>query len=295
MPAAFPIRWFAKFGLSALALLLACGLATVWFGAALPLPSSTTRDGTLITMNRYLEEPIPDVVLVGSSLTFRLKEEYFATPAVRNLAIAGGSPVTGLKIIAGQSRLPKIVIVETNVLSRGVDTALVERYSRSGSAAPLFLRPIRAAIAAYENWNHAPLTHAQASAALGRLLAQAPDDFNNRIYVGRALRQENAADPTVAVQSNTNSLAEAIAAIEQRGAQVLLVELPLFAELEEAQSVRVTREIVRARFPDPDRWLRVELARDELRWADGVHLDERSALIVVQSIDRALSSLPNRR
>lgn len=75
MRAIFPVRWFAKFGLSALALLLACGLATAWFGNAMQLPSTTTRDGTLITMNRYVKEPVPDVVLVGSSLTFRLKEE----------------------------------------------------------------------------------------------------------------------------------------------------------------------------------------------------------------------------
>ena len=35
--------------------------------------------------------------------------------------------------------------------------------------------------------------------------------------------------------------------------------------------------------------LTIDASRSELRWADGVHLDERSALIVVQSIDRAIS------
>ena len=116
----FPVGWFAKFSIIALALVSACGLATAWFGNALHLPSTTTRDGTLITMNRYVTEPVPDVVLVGSSLTFRLKEEYFATPALRNLALAGGSPVTGLEIVADQAQLPKIIIVETNILSRAV-------------------------------------------------------------------------------------------------------------------------------------------------------------------------------
>jgi hypothetical protein len=32
--------------------------------------------------------------------------------------------------------------------------------------------------------------------------------------------------------------------------------------------------------------------RHELRWADGVHLDERSALIVSQAIDDALRAMP---
>ena len=292
MRARFPVLWFAKFGLSALGLLLACGLATAWFGNALQLPSTTTRDGTLITMNRYVKEPVPDVVLVGSSLTFRLKEEYFATPTLRNLALAGGSPVTGLEIVASQPRLPKIIIVEINILSRAADTAMVDKYSGSRSAAALFLRPIRTAIAAYENWNHAPRTHAQTSVALAQLLAQPPGEFDNRIYVERALQQENAADPAVAVQTNARKTEELIAKVEQRGARVLLFEIPLSAQLEESRSARITREIVRASFPDRDRWLRADFTRSQLRWADGVHLDERSAVIIAQSIDRALSSLP---
>ena len=132
------VYWFAKCGFSAGLLLLACGVATAWFGNGLQLPSTTTRDGTLITLNRYVREPVPDVVLVGSSLAFRLKEEYFATPRLRNLALAGGSPVTGLEIVADQPRLPKVILVETNVLSRSTDAALVAKYSRADNARPLF-------------------------------------------------------------------------------------------------------------------------------------------------------------
>jgi hypothetical protein len=295
MPAMFPVRWFVKFGLSALALLFACGLATAWFGNTLQLPSTTTRDGTLITMNRYVTEPVPDVVLLGSSLTFRLKEEYFATPVLRNLALAGGSPVTGMEIVARQQRIPKIILVETNILSRATDSAMLARYSGIGSFQPMFLRPIRTAIAAYENWNHAPLTHTQAAAALGRLLAQPPSEFDNRIYVERALQQENAEDPTAAVQRNAKRIEELIATLEQRGAQVLLFEAPVSAQLEQSRSARITREIVHARFPDSDRWLRIVFAGSELRWTDGVHLDERSAVIVAHSIDQALASLPGKR
>src|ERR1700728_5389670 len=123
------VQWLAKCGFAAGLLLLACGVATAWFGNGLQLPSTTTRDGTLITLNRYVREPIPDVVLVGSYLTFRLKEEYFATPRLRNLALAGGSPVTGLEIVANQPRLPKLVLIEANVLLRAPDAAIVERYS----------------------------------------------------------------------------------------------------------------------------------------------------------------------
>src|SRR5258705_2087386 len=160
------VQWFVKCGLTTAVLLLACGFATARFGHGLQMPSTATRDGSLITLNRYAKEPIPDVVLVGSSLTFRLKEEYFATTKLRNLALAGGSPVTGLEIVANQPCLPRIVLVEVNVLYRAVDSALIERYSRSRNAETLFFRPISTAVAAYEHWLHVPLSDGQVYIAL---------------------------------------------------------------------------------------------------------------------------------
>jgi hypothetical protein len=151
------VKWLAKCGFSAIALLFACGLATAWFGTGLQLPATTTRDGALITLNRYAKEPIPEVVIVGSSLSYRLNEEYFARTRLRNLALSGGSPITGLLVVANQPSLPKLVLVEANVLSRPIDAILVEKYSRSGNAEPLFFRPVRTAVAAYESWLHAPL------------------------------------------------------------------------------------------------------------------------------------------
>jgi hypothetical protein len=161
------VRWLAKCGAGAAIVLIACGFATMRFGSGLQMPATTTRDGTLITLSRYLREPVPDVVLVGSSITFRLKEEYFATAGLRNLALAGGSPVTGLEIVANQPRLPGIILIEANVLSRPTDTALVERYSR-GDAEPFFFRPVRAAVAAYEQRLHVPVTHEQVKLDLRR-------------------------------------------------------------------------------------------------------------------------------
>jgi hypothetical protein len=286
------IRWFIKCALTAVSLLFACGLATAWFGRGLELPATTTRDGTLTTLNRYVREPTADVVLVGSSLTFRLKEEYFSTPGVRNLALAGGSPVTGFEIVANQAHLPKIILVEMNILSRATDEALVEKYSNGGNADPLFFRPVRTAVAAYENWNHRPPDHAQIALALDRLLKQAPSDFDNHVYADRAFGEMNAEDPTVMAGINIIRIQHLLSAVEGRGTRVQFFELPYSDRLEESRSVRITHEIVHNAFPDPDRWLKIDYPRSELRWSDGVHLDPRSALIVSQSIGRALVSLP---
>jgi hypothetical protein len=243
-------------------------------------------------LNRYVDEPVPDVVLVGSSLTFRLKEEYFATPKVRNLALAGGSPLTGLAIVANRSRIPRIVLVETNVLSRSVDTGLVEKYSNGEESYARFARPIRTAVALYENWMHAPPTREQAVLTRARLLDQRPEQFDNRIYVDRAFQQLDADEQTGAVRENAERIRQLTGLLEQRGARVLLLEVPYMDRIEQTRSVMATRAIIHVVFPEQERWLPIAVDRSELRWADGVHLDERSALIVSQAIDGALRALP---
>jgi len=283
------VRWLIQCSAAAAIVLIACGFATARFGNGLQMPATTTREGTLITLSRYLRESVPDIVLVGSSITFRLKEEYFATRGLRNLALAGGSPVTGLEIVANQPRLPGVILVEANVLARPIDATLVERYSR-GDTEPLFFRPVRAAVAAYEQRLHAPLTHEQVALDLRRLVGQPPGDFDNRIYADRALQQFNAEDPTDAVRASTKRIEELIRTVEQRGARVFLFELPYSEPIEGSRFATTTRAIVHAAFPDSKRWLSIEMNRSELRWADGVHLDERSAIIVTQGMERALAS-----
>ena len=284
------VRWLIKCGAAAAIVLIACGLATVRFGSGLQMPTTTTRDGALNALSRYLREPVPDVVLVGSSITFRLREEYFTTRGLRNLALGGGSPVTGLEIVANQPRLPAAILVEANVLARRPDAALVERYSR-GTTEPLFFRPVRAAVAAYEQRLRPPLTHEQVALDLRRLVGQPPSDFDNRIYVDRAQQQFNAEDPTYVAQLNAKRIEELIRIVEQRGSRVFLFELPYAEPIEGSRSAAATREIIHAAFPDSNRWLSIEVNRSELRWADGVHLDERSAVIVAGAMERALASV----
>jgi hypothetical protein len=286
MPAA---QWLIKCGVGAAIVLIACGFATARFGSGLQMSATTTRDGTLIAFSRYLREPVPNIVLTGSSLTFRLKEEYFATPKVRNLALAGGSPVTGLEVVANQPRLPEIILVEANVLSRSIDAAVVERYSRDSSE-PLFFRPVRAAVAAYEQRLHAPLTYQMVAPDLRRLVEGPPSEFDNRVYLDRAVQLFNAEDPSDAAQDNSKRIGELIRVLEQRGARVFLFELPYAEPIEASRANVITREIIHAAFPDSQRWLSFDVNRQGLRWADGVHLDERSAVIVTMALERAVAS-----
>src|SRR5258708_10254176 len=76
-----------------------CVLAA-WPVANLPaLYARVKLDRSYPALSRYEFEPTPDVVLVGSSMTFLLYEGYFRQPRPPNLATSGGSPLTGLSII----------------------------------------------------------------------------------------------------------------------------------------------------------------------------------------------------
>lgn len=284
------LSWLIKcVGVAAL-ILLACYTAKARFGLALQQPAVTTRDGSLVTLNRYMREPTPDIVLVGSSVMWRLKEEYFSRPQVRNLALAGGSPVTSLNILAERRSLPKIILIETNVLTRAPDTALIEKFSGGVGAETLFLRPIRAATAAYETWNHATADPAQARAQHDRLLSEPPSTFDNKVYLDRAVEQMNVEDPTKPTRTNVALIKTLIEDLQRRGTRALLIHVPFAPEIEDSRFVRTTKEIVDQAFPDRGLWLPIKPPMSELRWADGVHLDERSALLVVRAIESALAA-----
>ena len=108
---------------------------------------------------------------------------------------------------------------------------------------------------------------------------------------------QESGDEIVAVRAHVISAGNgrdllARGAFERKGGRVLLFELPYSDQIEVSRLARITSEIVHAEFPGQKRWLHIDFRRTELRWADGIHLDQRSAVIIAHAIDRALSSLP---
>ena len=152
------------------------------------------------------------------------------------------------------------------------------------------LRPIRAAVALYENLRHARPSHAEVVAAMEGLLKQPPGDFDNQIYLQRAVKGFDD-DPSDDLKVNVKRLAEQVERARKLGIRVMLFELPFPSELQATRHMQITRRIVSERFPDSGEWLPLDVDPRELRWLDGVHLDERSAMLVSRSIDGALRQL----
>ena len=109
-----PQNWFLKCSIAAGLSLLVYAAIAIAGPKAPPLP--TSRDGALTVLDRYMQEPVPVVLLVGSSLTARLNEVYFDTPDLRVIGLAGGSPITALEVALARNRLPKTILIEMNIL-----------------------------------------------------------------------------------------------------------------------------------------------------------------------------------
>jgi len=280
-----PQSWFLKCGLAALLSLSVYAAISIAGPKAPPLP--TSRDGALTLLDRYVEEPVPDVLVVGSSLAAHLNEEYFDTPDLKVLGLAGGSPITALEVALARDRLPRTILIEMNILNRREDSALVQRYS--GGAAPAWPRPIRSAIAFYERWNHPRPDRSRAKAAAIALLQEPPSNFDNHVYVERAVREWSTAAADAVVTDNLAVLKRLVEKIEARGSRAYLCSLPLARPLQDSALAKASAAAAHAAFPDDRQWVHLDGSVPDLRWADGVHLDERSAIMIAKQIDRFLS------
>jgi hypothetical protein len=105
----------------------------------------------------------------------------------------------------------------------------------------------------------------------------------------------NEAEPTVPTRANVVRIRQLIDTLQRRGTRAFLIHVPFAPEIEGSRMVRMTNEIVNEAFPDRALWLPIDPPQSELRWDDGVHLDERSALIVVRAIESALAAQDNTR
>jgi hypothetical protein len=286
-----PLDWFLKCGITA-ALALSVYAAISLAGPKAP-PLPTSRDGAVTLLDRFMNDPVPGVLLVGSSFTARLNEEYFDTPDLKVLGLAGGSPITALKILLGRDRLPKMILIELNVLARGEDRALVEKFS--GNPTISWPRPIRSAIAFYEGWHHPPPERDRVKAAAVGLLQGKPSNFDNRVYVERAMIAWSTAPTEAAMTHDLTALRELVEKIEARGSNVYFYILPVAGPLRDSAAAKAVASAAHIAFPDDRRWIDIDGSLADLRWADGVHLDERSAIMIAQQIDEFLKGINGRR
>jgi hypothetical protein len=276
------VRHHRRFALAIVVLFCAF---TAWFVAMFPsLYARVKLDRSFPALSRYEFERTPEIALAGSSMTFRIKEGYFLKTRPRNIAIGGGSPLTGLAIIASYPTVPRLILVEINLIFRAVDGTLLEQFGKNDAAPYQWFRPARAMI----SWVYYWIKYQSEVEKVGRLPKRQPSEYDISASVADSLGQYNSAAWDEASVQNTEALKQLVTNLEGRGCHVLFYELPYPDGIGNAHYAATARSLVHAAFPDPKRWPKLDFQVPQLRWVDAAHLDERSAIIVAQEIQREI-------
>jgi hypothetical protein len=280
--------WLFKFAATFLLLWACCWAAPRLFANLPQFPPTTTDQMQVDVFDRYFRLPAQGVVLVGSSLSYRLKEQYFEHGDVRNAAINGGSPLTGMAIIAAApSARPRAIAVETNVLDRSIDNDLFERFKNAKRPEDT-LRPLRSVAAYYQGAEDDAITYSKAR--IKAIVARPPALDDARQRVADALGEWNEPARREAMTQGAAALKSLVEKLEAEGVAIFFYEVPYPSQLDQSVYATMAREVLAGVInPDDKRRLVLEYPAEELRSnADGIHLDDRSALIFAAALDDAI-------
>jgi hypothetical protein len=281
------VTWFVKFGVTCLLLSACCWAAPHVFKNLPQFPPATTDEQRVAIFERYFRLPVLDIVVVGSSLAFRLKEQFFERGNVRNAAVPGGSPLTGLTIIEASPALrPPVVAVETNILTRGIDNDLFQKF-RNTRRPDDMLRPLRTLAAYYQSALDDVLTFD--AARRQSILARPPDTYDAERGIANALIDWNKPIYDDAMLKDATILKTLTEKLEAQGVTIFFFEMPYPPKMDNTGYAVTARKILEQVFgPANNRWLSLDYDASQLRWYDAAHLDDRSAIIFASALDNAI-------
>lgn len=211
----------------------------------------------------------PDVVIVGSSIAARLtnhpKDWY-------NLAFAGGSSFTGLEIVQRSNKHPKIVLVETNVLTVARDERLLDSLffpivSKARGRFPSLreqYKPTHVLVTELPGGESKPAAHGLSG-----------DRFTEQVErrLGE-LRVPLQADSTSGI---ARRLADAVKKLQAKGCRVVFFEVPEYEQSEHLARPEAIRAKLHELFPDNEYAWVPHVDWSNFHTTDAVHLDPDSA------------------
>lgn len=269
------------------------GLLLVWH------PAKTTNQNiwqdNIFAMQEYLyDQPAPQVLLLGSSITDRLKMD--AYPAFYNMAAGDGNPFTGLAILERSGKLPKLLLIEVNtLLGRTVDARYLDYLFTPGlyqirqhmPSARLKYQPVSLFNPQTLRENRAkpakkPGEQANAvqppAVSAGKGLQEAILKVNQKKY-DRAL-------DSAQLQQSLEQLRYYLSYLQKQGVRVAFFEVPMHCTMHEAQLMVSRKTQLQQHFPPGEyTYLPSDACADYIA-PDGIHLNKPSAQQFAQFLVR---------
>ncbi len=280
--------WIIRFAATLVLLWSACWAAPRLIANVPQFPVRTTGEEQVVALERYFKLPPQDIVIVGSSLAYHMKDQFFTDGDVRNMAIPGDSPMTGLAIIlAAPAAKPRVVAVETNILDRTLNTRLVEMFGTAQLRQPP-LPPLRTLAALYQGARDDTLTYSKER--IQSILAASPAPDRSARLVATIWDDWNRPLDRNILRQHAEQLKALAAKLEAQGVRVFFFEMPYPSRLNGSVFATTTREVLAEVIPPDDkRRLVFDYPLAEMRSeADGVHLDDRSSVIFAAALSRAI-------
>lgn len=284
---------------STVCLLAFCAL----YHAALPYFPFDHPDGretglALAERNRarargYLESKTPPkVVLVGSSISAGLRglpSDWY------NVAQAGGTPLTGLRLVARHSPKPQWVLIETNRIQYPADGELLRELFDPRRRAlherfPAFRnRPSHIAMllvkAARDRWNPADESGRPSSPK-----GTAGTAKHNVLQANLELLSEEM--PAAQLEKRIEELKESIETLRVAGTRVAFVEVPEHPAAYATPLKRQLMQRMEEAFPDSLYPWAPRGDPSQFSTTDGVHLDEESGQRFARQLRAWTETLP---
>jgi hypothetical protein len=243
--------------------------------------SETNFHANLGRIHLYLNGPHRPIEILGSSMSGRLLPEYFTAAGctVGNLALDGGKPVTGLKLLLRRPDLPAMVLLEENTLS-----------SEPGANDP----EIMSEIEGFSFWlqTRVPILQPQSrpSSILYSILKRwherqpLPSDTMQVALVPEppvAITNAIAADAKLQASPLVSSVRKLIQELQQRGVKVAVFHLPHGKTTNTRSDEPDTRElddlIQQLNLPCIDVGYQMLRQNLPIQYTDGIHLTATSA------------------
>jgi len=235
-----------------------------------PELAENNYEANLLRIEKYFFGPAPSVALVGSSLTGRLLPSYFAAAGagtVANLGLDGSGPAYGLSVIIRRQPVPRLVLVEANLLGqpegineRTLDVALGNLAFRLGKHCPLFLASARPSTRLY-----------------ARLKAARDESTRGASPTNSSSAKLQMPGPPPPGSAFKELLRGRIEALRTRGTEVVLFRMPSGHPWVETPSDFAAQEAAELGIPIIDLYGELLRRKVELSYTDGLHLGARSA------------------
>lgn len=242
--------------------------------------AETNYQANMIRISRLREAARADVALVGSSVTGRILPSYFSERLrVLNLGLDGGSPVTGMQLLADLEDPPPVVFLETVVIGKrpsANDQALLNAKDDPGYLISGFLPPIRPEFrpssvlyTGLKMWWEAHGAGQSAAEVGERTIGDGMDPEELGLLYGDAVER-----------------------LRQKGCRVALLNIPAKFRIEDCWIDPGVAEFARL-FKLPVLDTTVSLAENgfQVRYTDGFHLTAPSAAAVAQAIVSGITTL----